>query len=98
MTFQNLSIEQLKVMLDEQEVILLDTRDEASYQAGHIEGAMRLDERNITAFVNETEKASAVVVVCYHGHSSRDAANYLVDQGFSNVYNLDGGYTAWASS
>ena len=59
---------------------------------------MRLDERSVTAFVNETEKASAVVVVCYHGHSSQGVANYLSDQGFSNVYNLDGGYTAWASS
>ena len=98
MTFQHLSIEQLKAMLDEQEVILLDTRDEASYAAGHIEGAMRLDERSVTAFVNETEKASAVVVVCYHGHSSQGVANYLSGQGFSNVYNLDGGYTAWAGS
>ncbi|MBQ0719752.1 MAG: thiosulfate sulfurtransferase GlpE [Gammaproteobacteria bacterium] len=98
MTFQHLSVEQLKVMFDEREVILLDTRDEASYQAGHIDGALRLDERSVTGFVNETAKDSTVVVVCYHGHSSQSAANYLAGQGFSDVYSLDGGYTAWASS
>ena len=98
MTFQHLSIEQLKTMLNEQEVILLDTRDEASYQAGHIDGASRLDDRSVSNFVNNTEKTSTVVVVCYHGHSSQGAANYLADQGFSDVYSLDGGYTAWASS
>jgi len=98
MTFQHLSVEQLKILLDEQDVVLLDTRDEASYQAGHIDGAMRLDDRTVTGFVNDTEKTSTVVVVCYHGHSSQGAANYLADQGFSNVYSLDGGYSAWASS
>ncbi len=98
MIFQHLSVEQLKTMLDEQELVLLDIRDKASYQAGHIAGSMRLDDRSITGFINETEKASAVVVVCYHGHSSQGAANYLAEQGFSDVYSLDGGYTAWASS
>ncbi|MEZ0121766.1 MAG: thiosulfate sulfurtransferase GlpE [Candidatus Reddybacter sp.] len=98
MTFQHLSVEQLKILLDEQDVVLLDTRDEASYQAAHIDGAMRLDDRTVTGFVNDTEKTSTVVVVCYHGHSSQGAANYLADQGFSNVYSLDGGYSAWASS
>ena len=98
MTFKHLSVDQLKTMLDEQTVVLLDTRDEASYQAGHIDGSIRLDDHSITGFINDTEKGSAVVVVCYHGHSSQGAANYLAGQGFSEVYSLDGGYTAWASS
>ena len=98
MTFKHLSVDQLKAMLDEQTVILLDIRDEASYQAGHIDGAMRLDDRSINSFINDTEKASTVVVVCYHGHSSQGAASYLVERGFSDVYSLDGGYTAWAGS
>ncbi len=98
MTFQHLSVEQLKTMLDEQAVVLLDTRDEASYQAGHIDGAQRLDDSSVSGFVNDTEKTSTVVVVCYHGHSSQGAASYLVEQGFCDVYSLDGGYTAWASS
>jgi thiosulfate sulfurtransferase len=34
-------------------------------------------------------------VVCYHGNSSQGAAAYLVSQGFSEVYSLDGGIEAW---
>ncbi|OUS02294.1 thiosulfate sulfurtransferase [Gammaproteobacteria bacterium 54_18_T64] len=98
MAFKHLSVSQLKKLLVEQEVVLLDTRDEASFQTGHIDGAMRLDDRNVSAFISETVKTSTVVVVCYHGHSSQGAANFLADQGFSDVYSLDGGYTAWASS
>ncbi|MBL4782919.1 MAG: thiosulfate sulfurtransferase GlpE [Porticoccaceae bacterium] len=98
MAFKHLSVSQLKKLLAEQEVVLLDTRDEASFQTGHIDGAIRLDDRNVSAIISETVKTSTVVVVCYHGHSSQGAANFLADQGFSDVYSLDGGYTAWASS
>lgn len=98
MSFNHLSVGQLKSMLGEQELVLLDTRDQASFQAGHIDGSVHLDERTIAAFINETQKSSTVVVVCYHGHSSQNAASFLVDKGFSDVYSLDGGYTAWAGS
>jgi thiosulfate sulfurtransferase len=35
------------------------------------------------------------LVYCYHGHSSQSAAEHFVENGFANVYSLDGGYTAW---
>jgi len=34
-------------------------------------------------------------VVCYHGNSSQSAAAYLISQGFSDVYSLDGGFELW---
>jgi len=98
MSFQHLSVGELKTLLDERELVLLDIRDDASYEAGHIDGSLRLNERSVSSIINDIEKTSAVVVVCYHGHSSQGAANYLVEQGFCDVYSLDGGYTAWASS
>jgi thiosulfate sulfurtransferase len=36
-----------------------------------------------------------MVVVCYHGHSSQQAAAWLAGQGFAEVYSLDGGFTEW---
>lgn len=38
---------------------------------------------------------SPLVVVCYHGISSQNAAQYLHEQGFDDVYSLDGGFQAW---
>ncbi len=98
MSFQHLSVDELKTMLKVGAPVLLDIRDDASYEAGHIAGSLCLNEHSVASIVNDTEKTSAVVVVCYHGHSSQSAASYLVEQGFSDVYSLDGGYTAWASS
>ena len=38
-----------------------------------------------------------LVVVCYHGNSSQSAAAYFIQQGFSDVYSLDGGFELWRS-
>ncbi|MGL5628515.1 MAG: rhodanese-like domain-containing protein, partial [Plesiomonas shigelloides] len=39
--------------------------------------------------------AMPVIVMCYHGNSSQGAAQYLVNQGFDEVYSLNGGFEAW---
>ena len=36
-----------------------------------------------------------IIIVCYHGMSSQGAANYLAEQGFDDVYSMDGGFTQW---
>ncbi|MBL2893588.1 thiosulfate sulfurtransferase GlpE, partial [Klebsiella pneumoniae] len=38
---------------------------------------------------------TAVMVMCYHGNSSKGAAQYLLQQGFDKVYSVDGGFDAW---
>ena len=40
----------------------------------------------------------AIIIVCYHGMSSQGAASYLVEQGFEDVYSMDGGFTAWEAA
>ena len=44
----------------------------------------------------EKDYEQPIVVVCYHGVSSQGAANYLIEQGFEDVYSMDGGFTQWA--
>ncbi|MGQ7176509.1 rhodanese-like domain-containing protein, partial [Escherichia coli] len=36
-----------------------------------------------------------VMVMCYHGNSSKGAAQYLLQQGYDVVYSIDGGFEAW---
>jgi thiosulfate sulfurtransferase len=35
------------------------------------------------------------MVMCYHGNSSKGAAQYLLQQGYEEVYSVDGGFDAW---
>ena len=36
--------------------------------------------------------------MCYHGNSSKGAAQYLLSQGFSAAYSIDGGFDAWRAA
>jgi rhodanese-related sulfurtransferase len=44
----------------------------------------------------ELRKDEAVYVLCHHGVRSRNAANWLVSQGFQTVFNISGGIDAYA--
>lgn len=93
--FKRLSIEQARQLMATREVVLADIRDPQSYALGHIPGAVRLGNENLHEFILEQDQQQPVIVVCYHGVSSQGAARYLVEQGFAEVYSLDGGFTSW---
>lgn len=74
---------------------LVDIRDPGSFSNGHIPGSRHLDNDSVAAFIQQASTEHPMVVVCYHGHSSMQAAAWLVAQGFAEVYSLDGGYSEW---
>ena len=97
--FQHMNIQQLSDLIDsETPVHIVDIRDPQSFTAGHIINATALDNSNVPAFIANTKKDESVVVCCYHGNSSQGAAQFLFEQGFVNVYSLDGGFEMWKVS
>jgi thiosulfate sulfurtransferase len=95
--FKHISAETTKVMMAEQDIQLVDIRDEQSYQSGHICGAKHLDNTTLQDFLLEADPDQAVIVCCYHGNSSQSAAAFLNEKGFDEVYSLDGGFEYWRS-
>ncbi len=87
-----------KALYDDKAAVFLDIRDPGSYQAGHVPGAMRLDDSNVHDFLEETDKAAKIVVYCYHGNSSIGAAGFFMEQGFTDVSSLMGGFTNWSAA
>ncbi|MBT1446150.1 thiosulfate sulfurtransferase GlpE [Shewanella sp. JM162201] len=97
MSFKHLSVNELiHLRADGAAVQIADIRDPQSYATSHIEGSVNLNNENLARFIAEADMDKPLVVVCYHGISSQNAANYLAEQGFDDVYSLDGGYSAWA--
>ena len=84
--------------LREQGAVLVDIRDPATYAALHISGSTHLDNHSISDFIRAADLDAPTVVVCYHGNSSQGAAAYLVSQGFSDVYSMDGGFELWRTT
>lgn len=93
--FEYLSVEQA-AELAKQGAVIVDIRDEDSFQQGHMPAAIHLDNHKVSQFIQQADLDAPTIVVCYHGHSSQSAAAWLNSQGFDQVYSMNGGFTQWA--
>jgi monothiol glutaredoxin len=74
---------------------LIDVRTTEERELARIEGAELLDaqlEQQLAALPRDTQ----LVFHCHHGMRSRSAAERFLGQGFTRVYNLEGGIDAWS--
>ena len=95
--FKRISPEQVHA-LREQGAVLVDVRDAQTYATQHIPESHHLDNHSIADFIRQADLDKPLVVLCYHGNSSQSAAAYLVGQGFSEVYSMDGGFELWKNT
>ena len=71
--------------------ILLDVRETDEYADGHIPGSMNIPLSVIRSVpVNLPEKGTPVYVYCQSGMRSGKAADFLKQQGFTDVRDLGG--------
>jgi thiosulfate sulfurtransferase len=84
-------------MLKSNDICVVDNRDLQSFEARHIDGAQHLSNENVQQFLDEADRNKPVICCCYHGHSSQQVGQFLLEQDFTNVFNLDGGFEAWRS-
>ena len=94
-SFKHMQISELHSVLADESHVVVDIRDPASYQAGHIPNALHLSNESLPDFLRDADFDAPVVVCCYHGISSQQAAQFLISQDFTEVYSLDGGFTDW---
>lgn len=96
-SYQQITQEEAKEMMDSQEVIILDVREQGEYDSGHIPGAVLLPVGTIdetTAAEVIPEKDSTVLVYCRSGNRSKTASSTLAELGYSNIYEF-GGINTW---
>lgn len=75
--------------------LLVDIRDNQNFQAAHVINAFQLTDHTLLTLLNDYDYDTPILVLCYHGISSRGAAQYLVNQGFEEIYSVEGGFDAW---
>jgi rhodanese-related sulfurtransferase len=76
--------------------LLLDVRQPWEYQTCRIEGSTLAPMNTIPARAQELDPETETVVICHHGARSYQVALFLERNGFSKLYNLQGGVNAWA--
>ena len=96
-TYQQITQEEAKDMMDAGDVIVLDVREQSEFDAGHIPGAVLLPVGTIakdTAAAVIPEMDAVVLVYCRSGNRSKTASKALVDLGYTNIYEF-GGINTW---
>ena len=77
------------------EFIILDVRQPEEYRSGHLPGAVFIPLPDLMNKVGGLDHAKPIIAYCRSGNRSRAAAAFLLIYGFSKVYSMDGGITAW---
>jgi rhodanese-related sulfurtransferase len=94
--YQDVSTEEAKELIDNQEVVVLDVRTTEEFQAGHIPNATLLPLQELEQRLSELIKDESYLVVCRSGNRSAQASEILTNNGFKNIYNMTGGMGSWA--
>ena len=82
-------------MREGDEVVVIDVRGQAEWEAGHLPGAKNVPLGLLSDRLDEIPVGKRVVVQCQAGGRSAIAASLLQARGFRDVVNLVGGYVGW---
>jgi rhodanese-related sulfurtransferase len=89
------TVEQIR---NRDDVVVIDVRENFEYADGHIPGATLIPLGQIPNRLDEIPTDKTVVAVCRSGNRSGQATDFLREQGFDNVHNMQGGMNAWGQA
>jgi rhodanese-related sulfurtransferase len=96
--YEDVSVEAAKALTDATpSLVILDVRTVAEYAGGYIERAVHIPVVELASRVTELDAFRATLVYCRSGARSAQAAQILVEHGFTQVYNMLGGLLDWTA-
>ena len=96
--YSEIDINTVKEMLENNSANIVDIRDPESYTKERIPNSINLDGQKLLDFVRQGDKNKPLVVYCYRGNASNEAAKHLFKLGFLEVYSMTGGFEAWQAT
>ena len=86
--------ELIERLVANEDIFMLDVRNEDEYQAFNIEGHL-IPLPQLSARIGELPRDKPIVIYCRSGQRSQTGLELLQQMGFTQVQNLDGGLLAW---
>lgn len=79
------------------ECLVVDVRTDDEWNQGHISGAKHLDVQEIESRYTElpTDKSAPIACICAMGGRSSAACEFLANQGYTRLTNIDGGMNGY---
>jgi phage shock protein E len=94
----NVDVATVEELRQRDDVFILDVREDSEFQSGHIPGATLVPLGQIPDRLDEVPRDKTVIAVCRSGNRSSQATDFLRQQGFDNVHNMEGGMNAWSQA
>ena len=102
-TYTDVTVQEASVMINDDvtfpNLVIVDVRTPSEFGSGHIPDAINIvwytTSYNDGESALESYKHTEILVYCQTGSRSRAASQYLANQGFTKIYNMLEGYTAW---
>lgn len=95
--WQNIDVPTFKQLMKKPNTVILDVRTAAEIAQQKIEGAVELDfySPDFAKKVAALDKSKTYLIYCRSGNRSGQACQIMQNQGFSRLYNMQGGIIAW---
>ncbi len=91
----NVDVQTVASLQGQEGVLLLDVREQWEYDEGHIPNITLIPMGDIANRLAEIPTDKTVIVTCRSGNRSGQVTEFLRQQGFENVHNMEGGILAW---
>ena len=99
LTYRNISVSEAKTMMESNpSLLIVDVRTIQEFAQGHLKGAVNIPLSDLPLRSGELEKNKPILVYCHTGNRSAQASAILVKAGFTHIYNMEGGISAWTNS
>jgi rhodanese-related sulfurtransferase len=94
---ENVNPAKFKELLSKKDGILIDLRTPSEIQQGCIKGSVMIDysDKGFEKEFARLDKSKPTYIYCAGGGRSADAAQYLIEHGFTKVINLEKGFKDW---
>ncbi|MFA5015465.1 MAG: rhodanese-like domain-containing protein [Actinomycetota bacterium] len=83
------------IIVNGEDYFILDVRNQDEYDEAHIEDVSLIPVDTLESRLNELPTDKPIIVYCKAGGRSATASALLVENGFTQVYDMGGGITEW---
>jgi len=91
-------LEAMRMIDDDMFLVLLDVRNQSEYNEGHLRNALFIPLAELEGRLGELNSTDRILVYCKLGVRSAAASQILVDNGFTEVFNMLGRIEGWIDS
>lgn len=91
-------VQTVATVKERNDVVVLDVREQWEYDEGHIPGVTLIPMGEVSSRLDEIPTDKEVIVTCRSGNRSGQITEFLRQQGYDNVHNMDGGILAWEAA